>query len=103
MSSSESLALAAIIIGAMWTLVQIGDRLWWNKDKSGSDSKLADNRRLCNYEHTSITAALTRLADSQAELSRAVTQLIADRRAEHEIASERHKALLDAIRAESNK
>jgi len=89
MDISTILAISAGVFTAAWTIIQIGDRLWWKDETKPQPQSI-----MCGQQHAGITSVLN---EQTQQLKRVVDELAKNLNLEHE----RHVVIvtkLDAIK-----
>lgn len=93
------MAGAAAIFGLAWVFLQIGDRLWFKKhdDKAQADAAKPNEVIVGGLER--LLESQGRLIDSQAEMSKATTALVAESRANNDLDRMRHEEVIRMLLA----
>lgn len=90
--SGSDIATLCTVLGAIYAVTQIGDRLWARKSKTcgfvAADPKEQDR----------LQTAVRDMADAQARSSRNINELVNAITADREVARNRHEELVRTIR-----
>lgn len=84
---TAGLGLFATIIGAVWIMLQIGDRLWFKKFSQDDMRSLADRDR----------SLIEGLVEAQRAMLEAVRAMAADSKHASEIAKLRHQEVMKSL------
>ena len=90
--SPAVLTVICAIVGGVWVLLQIGDRLWFKKDKPELPPEIRDPELFSSI--ASLIESQRKLLESQAEMTKATTAMLAESRAGSELGRMRHEEVI---------